>query len=63
MKSRQRTCQKCGDPLGNTLGLCHECGGDTYRAGGNMADEWGRWWKIMLGVPKGLIDEAHKELP
>lgn len=56
---RRRTCSECGKPLGNTLGRCHECGGETYRAGGQMVDDWGRYWKIEMGIPWPKIVEVH----
>jgi len=36
--SRRRYCDSCGKPLGNTVDTCHECGGQTYRAGRSYGD-------------------------
>ena len=46
------TCESCGKPLGNSAdGRCHECGGETYRAGGSDTGAfWRRWWNIELGI-------------
>jgi hypothetical protein len=55
---RVRKCDECGKPLGSTLGACHECGGDSYRAGGpSEADA--RAWKLALGVSHTQIESAH----
>lgn len=59
MKRRRRRCEECGKPLGSTLGKCHECGGETYRAGGDMTDTWAWNWKIMLGIKPKLIEKHH----
>lgn len=32
------TCSSCGNPLGNTVKKCHECGGPTYRVGETYQD-------------------------
>lgn len=29
--SPKRYCQVCGDPLGSTEALCHDCGGRSFR--------------------------------
>lgn len=47
-RSSRDNCKKCGDPLGNSAdGRCHDCGGETYRAGSRIT---GKQWKIMLGA-------------
>lgn len=59
---RKRTCSECGKPLGNTLGKCHEHGGDNYRAGGSMMYQWSERWKLWyFGVPYDKVQKAHEE--
>jgi len=44
-------CSSCSKPLGNSAdGKCHECGGETYRAGGKEARERSfKLWRLLMG--------------
>ena len=56
---RRRKCDECGQPLGGTLGTCHDCGGEKNRLSreGRLANA--KKWKLLFGVKPDLIEEAH----
>lgn len=59
---RIRRCSECGKKLGSTLGKCHECGGENYRAGDTTMYSQAYYWKVWLfGVPISMVERAHEE--
>lgn len=49
--SDKEYCESCNKPLGNSAdGVCHECGGETYRAGREKArKDRVRVWRGLIG--------------
>lgn len=58
--TRQRNCGECGKALGGTVGKCFDCGGEKPSPSreDRLADAY--TWKILLGVPRHKIKQAHE---
>lgn len=57
---RTRTCEECGKQLGGTVGKCFECGGEKPSPSREERLADAVYWKVELGVPYGMIQEAHE---
>lgn len=60
MQRRQRDCGECGKALGGTVGTCYECGGEKPSPSREERLKDAVRWKILLGVPRHKINQAHE---
>lgn len=56
---RRRTCGECGKPLGGTVGLCYECGGEKPSPSRKERLADAETWKLLLGIEYEQVAEAH----
>lgn len=56
---RRRRCGECGKPLGSTVGLCYECGGEDPSPSRRERLADAENWKLLGGIPWKKVKRAH----